>query len=139
MRCLPEIVVTLALAAASLSGCIREEGSETPEDFPAQSLEERACPEESALTYEDFGAPFVITWCNGCHSSGMPPEERAKAPASVNFDTLDDVRFHADRMWARAADHNTTMPPVAGPDDIEREMLGEWLACGAPASGDYYR
>jgi hypothetical protein len=38
-----------------------------------------------------------------------------------------------DRIFARAAGDNTSMPP--GPDDppeAERAMLAEWLACGAP-------
>jgi uncharacterized membrane protein len=128
-----------ALTAASLSGCILEDEASAPDEAAIpQSLAERVCPDDSVLSFEDFGGPFVITWCTTCHSSQLPVQERADAPMGVDFDTLDGIRSQAGRIWARAADHNITMPPVAGPDDIDRELLGEWLACGAPATGDVY-
>ena len=96
------------------------------------SLAERPCPQGSTLTYEDFGAPFFLTYCEGCHSTAMPEGSRQNAPIAVNFNTLDDVRAHKDRIWARAADTNATMPPSGGPSTKDRALLGEWLACGAP-------
>jgi uncharacterized membrane protein len=106
---------------------------EGPDDLePATSLAERACPEDSYLTWEDFGGPFMYTWCNGCHAAALPDGERQAAPLGVDFDNIDLVRHWGERIWARSADHNLTMPPIGGPDDVEREMLGEWLACGSP-------
>jgi hypothetical protein len=46
------------------------------------------------------------------------------------------IRAQAARIWARSGDHNMTMPPVGGPEDEDRSMLGEWLACGAPSLYD---
>ena len=112
-------LVVLALVA----GCI----SETTEQ-----LDDEPCPEESELTYENFGGAFFDSHCQRCHASAA--EDRNGAPSSFTFDTVDEVRDHRERIFARAAGANTSMPP--GPDDdppeAEREMLAEWLACGAP-------
>jgi uncharacterized membrane protein len=86
------------------------------------------CPESSTLTYESFGQSFMADYCNRCHSEG-----KSGAPRAFRFDTVDEVRAHADRIFARAAGANVSMPP--GPDDPpadERAQLAEWLACGAP-------
>lgn len=96
------------------------------------SLDDRPCPEDSILTYENFGGPFMISQCTGCHHAGLPEGERQMAPLAVNFDTVEAIRAQADRVWARAADQNATMPPAGAPGADERAMLGEWLACGAP-------
>jgi hypothetical protein len=102
------------------------------DEGPWDSLAERPCPEDSILDGNNFGVPFFLTHCNGCHSDGLPEDERQGAPAAVNFNTLDDVRGQDDRIWARAADHNLTMPPVDSVPADARVQLGEWLACGAP-------
>lgn len=101
-----------------------------------ESLEERDCPEDSIVTFEDFGGPFMMTWCNGCHSSGLPEGERQGGTMGVDFDTIELIRAQADRIWIRSGDQNVTMPPVGGPDAFDRELLGEWLACGAPTNAD---
>lgn len=116
-------------------------GSEASGDAPTgggewMSLDERPCPEDSPLTAENFGGPFMLSHCTGCHHSSLPAAERAGAPAGIDFDKLGDVRKHAERIWARAADQNMTMPPLGGPPQDERTRLGEWLACGAPEAGD---
>lgn len=105
-----------------------------PAAYP--SFDERPCPDDSTLTAEDFGGPFMLTYCTGCHHSALPEGERAGAPLGVDFDSLTDVRAQAARIWARAGDQNATMPPVGPPPEDERARLGEWLACGAPARGD---
>ena len=133
MRSLGEL--SIAAVCALLLGC-GGEGTPEPETPPPpgapETLAERACPEESFLTFQDFGGPFFFDWCTGCHSSAMPEGERQGAPPGVDFDTLEDMRAWADRIWARAGDHNETMPPIGGPHEEERVALGEWLACGAP-------
>jgi len=110
---------------------------ESGEDLgPWSSLGERPCPDDSFVTYESFGGPFLLTYCTGCHHSRLPADQRQGAPIDVNFDDLEDIRAWADRIWIRGADDNDSMPPVgpAGPD--ERALLGEWLACGAPTDAD---
>ena len=116
---------------AVLGACVMET---EPEEEP--NLEELSCPPDSVLSYESFGAPFMATWCTTCHSSALPEAERAGAPLGVDFDSLEAIRARADRVWARAAGHNNTMPPVAGPSEDDRLLLGEWLACGAPSEAE---
>lgn len=152
MRSRPELLVLMLLAcspqddgdAASTGGTgepISSSGSSgaaTPTTGGAgwQSLDERPCPPDSILSAENFGGPFMLTYCNGCHSKNLGEGERADAPIATNFDTLGDVRAHAPRIWARAGDHNATMPPYGAPPADERARLGEWLACGALAAAE---
>jgi hypothetical protein len=117
---------------AAIDACRDCVADASPADGGWTTLGERPCPKASSLTYENFGAPFFLTWCEGCHSTKIPEGSRQNAPLTMNFNTLDDVRAHKDRIWARAADSNSTMPPAGGPSANDRAMLGEWLACGAP-------
>lgn len=103
---------------------------------PWTSLDERPCPDDSFLTYENFGGPFMLSYCTTCHSSRLLADMRQGSPIDVNFDGIDDIREWAPRIWIRAADQNMNMPPVGPPADEERERLGEWLACGAPTAAD---
>ena len=124
------LLLTIAGAALVLSACTIEDAEPVE---PPSTLEERACPPDSVLTYESFGGPFMYSYCSGCHSKDLPEGMRQDAPMGADFDTLETTRAWSKRIWARAGDHNLTMPPIGGPGDDEREMLGEWLACGAPA------
>ena len=107
--------------ACALAACQKET---TLDDYP--------CPQGGTkLTYTSFGANFLAQNCQTCH--GQSADERKGAPPNFDFGTLDDVHAHRDRIFARAAAGNTSMPP--GPDDppeAERDKLAEWLACGAP-------
>lgn len=85
---------------------------------------------QSTLTYQNFAAPFVITWCRGCHGGGQPVGMRQDAPLGVDFDTADQVRAAQSRILARATGEAPSMPPVGGPSAEERALLAEWLACG---------
>ena len=87
--------------------------------------------ETSYLDYDNFGAPFVINWCRGCHSSAVPAGMRQKAPLDANFDTIAQVRTWGDKIAARATGTTPNMPPAGGPSEQERQLLAEWLACGA--------
>ncbi len=111
----------LLLVAAAAGGCAER-----------MSIDEHPCPPEGTeLTYETFGAAFMTDWCQRCH--GAPATERHGAPSAYDFGTLAEVRHWRERIFARAAAVNTTMPP--GPDDPsqeERDLLADWLACGAP-------
>lgn len=143
MRSSADLAMAFLSGALALTACDAADESEDlggggapPADTEYETFEERPCPEDSYLSFESFGGPFLITWCNGCHAAGLPEAERQGAPLGVDFDDITLIRAQAARIWARSGDHNLTMPPVAGPDDDDRVMLGEWLACGAPTSAD---
>lgn len=150
MRSRPELLALFL----SLASCSSEQGPETSDTDAAggttdvastgattgaaeyPSLDERPCPPDSTLTAEDFGGPFMLTYCTGCHHASLPEGERAGAPLGVDFETLTKIRAQADRIWARSGDQNATMPPIGPAPADERAKLGEWLACGAPARAD---
>jgi uncharacterized membrane protein len=96
------------------------------------SIDQHPCPPGGTdLTYANFGAAFVAAYCETCHAASG--DARDGAPDSFRFDTLDEIHQHAGRIFIRAAGPNATMPP--GPNDpprAERDMLADWLACGAP-------
>ena len=97
-------------------------------DQPLELSEMECPPAGTTLTYESFGQRFMGDYCNECHSNA-----RAGAPSGYKFDTHDQIKKHAARIFVRAAGPNDTMPP--GPDDppeLDRDQLAEWLACGAP-------
>jgi hypothetical protein len=95
-------------------------------------IEEYPCPPGGTdLTYSNFGGSFINAYCQSCHGSNA--EDRAGAPGEFIFDTPEQAARHKDRIFARSAADNDSMPP--GPEDPspeEREKLAEWLACGAP-------
>ena len=131
-------LVALLVGAGAALAC---EGpvDEAPEDIPPppyESFDERPCPTDSALTWENFGQPFMRNWCTACHAESLDEPARGGAPAGIDFNDLDGVRTHAARIWARSADANNTMPPAGVPPEAERAQLGEWLACGAPSRTD---
>jgi hypothetical protein len=118
------ILLSVALAlAAALGGCLTSD---------ATSIDDYDCPPGgTALTYQNFGEDFLGSNCETCHASEAV--NRHGAPEAYTFDTVDEVRDHAARIFANAAADNTSMPP--GPDDTPsdaRDRLAEWLACGAP-------
>lgn len=94
------------------------------------------CAPGSTLTYQSF----MTTYCVGCHDSQKVGEDRMGAPPFHDFDTVEGVRVVADHIdeYAAAgpAATNEIMPPEGSagpfPSLAERQMLGEWLACGAP-------
>ena len=95
------------------------------------------CPPGSTLTYNNFGKPFMETYCTRCHASDRMGDARNGAPAYHDFDTLigiKQVANHVDQTAASGpAATNTSMPPDgAKPTLAERQMLGEWIACEMP-------
>jgi hypothetical protein len=118
----------LALLALLVTGCATDGGYPAGDDQPPPP-DPDTC-ETSYLRYDNFGEPFVLNWCRGCHSSSVPAGMRQKAPLAVNFDTVDDVRAWKDKIMVRAA-QGETMPPAGGPTADERALLTEWLGCGA--------
>jgi uncharacterized membrane protein len=104
--------------------------SPSPGD-PSTHVDPDTCAQTSYLDYASFGQPFLENWCRGCHSSQLPATMRQMAPATVNFDSLDDVHHWATQITQRAGGSAATMPPAGGPSDDERAMLVDWLGCGA--------
>jgi hypothetical protein len=103
------------LLVAVVGGCADE----------PMTIDQYPCPSEGTeLTYDNFGRQFLDVWCMRCHDEG---------PNGIYFDDHDDVLARRERIFINAAAANTYMPP--GPDDPvreERDLLAEWLACGAP-------
>jgi uncharacterized membrane protein len=123
------------LAIAAVIGCGSDETSdEAPDETPDAGQVEQtvACPEDSPLTYDSFGDPFMRNWCTACHSSDLPAGTRQGAPVAVDLDSRAGVLEWTARIEARALGEPPTMPPTPGPSADERTLLAEWLACGAP-------
>ena len=97
----------------------------------SQQVDPDTCAQTSYVTYASFGQPFLENWCRGCHSSQLPPAMRQMAPANVNFDSLDDVHTWSHDILTRAGGSAATMPPAGGPSEDERQLLVDWLGCGA--------
>ena len=96
------------------------------------------CPPNSALSYENFGEPFMERYCTRCHSSELRGAERQGAPLYHDFDSLFGVLAvanHVDEYSAAGPKGvNEVMPPGgATPTTEERYQLGEWLACEVEA------
>lgn len=95
------------------------------------------CPDDSTLTYENFGKLFMEDYCTRCHSSELEGDARMEAPDDHDFDTLEGIRAmqdHIDQMAASGPSKTNTAMPLGDPKPTleERELLGEWLACDAP-------
>ncbi len=113
----------LALASAlALAACASDPAAQTP-------LDTTDC-QTSALTYQNFAAPFILDWCRGCHGVALPAGMRQGSPLGVDFDTAEQVRAAGARILARSTGDAPTMPPAGGPSAEERALMAEWLACG---------
>jgi hypothetical protein len=98
---------------------------------------ESVCPSDSALTYENFGKPFMEDYCTRCHAANLRGADRQGAPSFHDFDTIFGIRVvfdHIDETTASGpAATNTSMPPDRpAPSLSERKQLGEWIACDMP-------
>lgn len=111
----------LALSASLAGGC-----DDTIIGQPLPSF--RACDRTPALTWENFGRPYLEQHCNGCHSAYLRENQRNYAPMGIDFDTWDDAVFWHERLEARGVT-DQSMPPGGGPGTDERELLREWVRC----------
>ena len=82
------------------------------------------------ITYETVGAPFLRSYCTGCHSSNLPRGLRYGAPDSINLDTYEDAKQHAIRSYVRSV-HFEDMPPSGGITQQEKQRFMQWALCGA--------
>jgi uncharacterized membrane protein len=83
-------------------------------------IEPVTCSTESTLTYENFGKDLIDTNCLECHDTRSP-----------RLETLAQIRTQADEILDTAV-YTDAMPEENGMPLQQRELLGEWLACGAP-------
>lgn len=83
-------------------------------------IAEVTCPTDSTLTYETFGQDFVTTHCLSCHDQENPTLTSQAAIRQSSARIL-DAAVYTDAM---PEDHDLSIS--------DRELLGEWLACGAP-------
>lgn len=98
---------------------------------------ESVCPTTQTLTYDNFGKPFMESYCTRCHSSELVGEARMGAPSFHDFDTLFGIKAVSDHIdetaaFGPAAMNNSMPPNGARPTAEERRQLGEWIACGMP-------
>lgn len=84
-------------------------------------ISEVSCPQDSTLTYASFGQAFFTDNCLSCHASKEKPI----------LSTQDQIQANSARILQEAV-YTTAMPEDADMTLAERQMLGEWLACGAP-------
>ena len=79
------------------------------------------CPTDSTLTYENFGSAFISDNCLSCHASREQP----------TLSTQTQIQTNRARILQNAV-YTDAMPQDASMALAERQLLGEWLACGAP-------
>src|SRR4051794_37931887 len=82
-------------------------------------IEDAACPPTSTLTYANFGQDVIDTNCLDCHAGKESPNLSTQAAIQRHASKILDMAVYTDAMPERAS------MPLA-----QREMLGEWLACG---------
>jgi uncharacterized membrane protein len=82
---------------------------------------EVTCPTDSTLTYASFGESFIADNCLSCHASKQQPTLASQAAIKANKAAIISV-----------AVTGTKMPQNGSLAVEERQLLGEWLACGAP-------
>ncbi len=90
------------------------------------------CAGAPQVTWNSFGAGFILESCQGCHATTAP--ERYGAPEGVVFDTVEHCWDQADRILARAAGVSPTMPPQGGTTEDDRTLLTWWLTCATPGT-----
>jgi hypothetical protein len=79
------------------------------------------CPPDSTLTYESFGSSFLADNCLSCHTSKDRPVLTSRAAVVANGNKI-----------LNAAVMTTSMPADGSIAIEERQLLGEWITCGAP-------
>lgn len=79
------------------------------------------CSTGSALSYENFGKSFISDNCGSCHDSKQGPSLATLTAIQANIPAILDTAVYTDAM-----PQDSNMPTQ------ERELLNEWLACGAP-------
>lgn len=93
-------------------------GGATSTGIDTSTLE---CPPESTLDYATFGEQMFADSCLSCHAGKESPR----------LDSVEAIRSNKAAILQEAVE--TTAMPESGDLTLEeRQLLGEWLACGAP-------
>ena len=79
------------------------------------------CPPDSTLTYANFGEVFIADNCLSCHPTKARPDLSQLTVIQNNPQSL-----------MKVAVTGTSMPKGSSMAIEDRQLLGEWLACGAP-------
>ncbi|PRQ03126.1 hypothetical protein [Enhygromyxa salina] len=133
-----KLLVSLSLVFAACDGGDEHGHEEHHEEHGETHGEHGGEPSgaecDASLTYEEFAAPFMQSYCTGCHSSTLTGPARNGAPDGHDFDSLAGilaVAGHVDQYAAAGPDATNELMPPSGPapSHAEREMLGAWLAC----------
>ena len=107
-------MVRLAMIVALFSACTGANST---------GIEPVSCPPTgTTLTYANFGDEFFAANCttSGCHDHEKPVMT-AQSVIQQNKSSILQEAVYTDAM---PEDHDISL--------MEREKLGEWLACGAP-------
>lgn len=136
----------LAVCAAWLGGCGDGLGECDPTKLGGNMTPGMLAPYDGQL--------IIATRCASCHSANAVGDQRRGAPAGLNFDVLAGSSSDADRaklakalgivvdwsedIWDEI--EGETMPPEkpagSGPlSDADKEIVRNWLACGADGIG----
>ena len=94
---------------------------------------------QSAASAADSVPPFyavravIEQRCQPCHSQYQSDRTFGRAPGGVTFDTPESIARLAPRIQVRVVE-TRTMPLAnkTGMTDAERELVGRWIAAGAP-------
>ena len=118
-------------ALVGLAGC--GDPSHPTSGVATQSV----CPNNSTLSYENFGRASFQDFCSRCHAAAVTGAARQGVPEDHVFETREQIVPEIDHLdestAAGPAGVNTRMPPSGSmPTEAQRRQLGEWLACGAP-------
>ena len=92
-------------------------------------------PDQKQVDFDPVVAMEIVNnRCVSCHSATPSSDMFDEAPLGVKFDTLEQIRAHANKMVAQAVLSNT-MPlgNITEMTDEERVIMGSWLRAGAPA------
>lgn len=108
-------MIRAVLVCLVISGCASNGGS-TGTDTSAVT-----CPPDSTLTYENFGKVLIEDQCLSCHTSKEKPALTTQAAIQTNASKI-----------LRVTVTSSQMPKGSSMLADERQLLGEWLACGAP-------
>ena len=108
-------MIRLAMISCILAACT---GGSTSTGIDTSTL---SCPPDSTLTYENFGQTVIADNCLSCHAGKNGPR----------LDSIAQIRANTNAIMGAAVE-TTSMPDNSDMVLEERQLLGEWLACGAP-------
>jgi hypothetical protein len=107
-----------------------DSGDDTADDSGTDSGTDSVdpiCADAPVVTWDSWGQGFLSANCQSCHSSTTL--DRHGAPDDIIFDDRDTALAVSDRILARSAGDNPTMPPSGGVSEDDRYRLEVWLTC----------